>query len=111
MRTFGKAAAVVALAAAMLVAGALVIVRTTDAAGPPLATRDTSSSALLLPAAGAGSLDAAIASLQRRLREIPDDWRGFCCIESANVRDHRLKLSPGDRHALSLRITCGDGPA
>ena len=35
-----------------------------------------------------------------------DDWKTFCCIETANVRDHAVKLAPGEAHRLSLTITC-----
>lgn len=38
-----------------------------------------------------------------------DDWRRFCCIESANVRDAAVTLGPGESHALVLRLECGDG--
>jgi glucose-6-phosphate 1-epimerase len=38
----------------------------------------------------------------------PDDWKRFCCIESANVRDNALHLKPGESHALSLRIECSE---
>lgn len=38
-----------------------------------------------------------------------DDWRHFCCIESANVREAALQLGPGESHTLALRIGCKDG--
>jgi tetratricopeptide (TPR) repeat protein len=93
MRAIGKAAAVTAMAVALLVAGAAVFVRGTGVAVDP-AARHTSSSALLLPTANAGSLDGQIASLQQRLREIPDDWRGFAQLGLAYVAQARVTADP-----------------
>jgi tetratricopeptide (TPR) repeat protein len=93
MRAIGKAAAVTAMAVALLVAGAAVFVRGTGVAVDPAARR-TSSSALLLPSANAGSLDGEIASLQQRLREIPDDWRGFAQLGLAYVAQARVTADP-----------------
>lgn len=93
MRAIGKATAVTAMAVALLVAGAVVFVRGTGDALDP-ATRHPSSSALLLPTPNAGSLDGAIASLQQRLREIPDDWRGFAQLGLAYVAQARVTADP-----------------
>ena len=93
MRAIGRAAAVTAMAVALLVAGAAVFVRGTGVAVDPAARR-TSSSALLLPSANAGSLDGEIASLQQRLREIPDDWRGFAQLGLAYVAQARVTADP-----------------
>ncbi len=93
MRAIGKATAVTAMAVALLVAGAVVFVRGTGDALDP-ATRHPSSSALLLPTPNAGSLDGAIASLQQRLREIPDDWRGFAELGLAYVAQARVTADP-----------------
>ncbi|HEY3211769.1 MAG TPA: tetratricopeptide repeat protein [Actinomycetota bacterium] len=93
MRAIGRAAAVTAIAVALLVAGAAVFVRGTGVAVDP-AARHTSSSALLLPTANAGSLDGEIASLQQRLREIPDDWRGFAQLGLAYVAQARVTADP-----------------
>jgi tetratricopeptide (TPR) repeat protein len=93
MRAIGRAAAVTAMAVALLVAGAAVFVRGTGVAVDP-AARHTSSSALLLPSANAGSLDGEIASLQQRLREIPDDWRGFAQLGLAYVAQARVTADP-----------------
>jgi tetratricopeptide (TPR) repeat protein len=93
MRAIGRAAAVTAMAVALLVAGAAVFVRGTGVAVDP-AARHTSSSALLLPTANAGSLDGEIASLQQRLREIPDDWRGFAQLGLAYVAQARVTADP-----------------
>ena len=93
MRAIGKAAAVTAMTVALLVAGAAVFVRGTGVAVDPAARR-TSSSALLLPTTNAGSLDGEIASLQQRLREIPDDWRGFAQLGLAYVAQARVTADP-----------------
>jgi len=34
----------------------------------------------------------------------PDDWKTFCCIENANVRENAVKLPPGAAHRMSLTI-------
>jgi len=93
MRAIGKAAAVTVLAIALLIAGAIVFGRGTDAPADPSA-RHASSSALLLPTPNAGSLDGAITSLQQRLREIPDDWRGFAKLGLAYVAQARVTADP-----------------
>jgi tetratricopeptide (TPR) repeat protein len=93
MRAIGKVGAVTAMAVALLVVGAAVFGRGTGVAVDPGARR-TSSSALLLPTANAGSLDGEIASLQQRLREIPDDWRGFAQLGLAYVAQARVTADP-----------------
>jgi len=93
MRAIGKAAAVTVLAIALLIAGAIVFGRGADAPADPSA-RHASSSALLLPTPNAGSLDGAITSLQQRLREIPDDWRGFAKLGLAYVAQARVTADP-----------------
>src|SRR5262245_10511378 len=93
MRALGKAAAVTAMAGALLVAGAGVFVRGTGDAADPAFGRTTSSS-LLLPTSNEGSLDRDIASLQRRLREIPEDWRGFAQLGLAYVAQARVTADP-----------------
>lgn len=35
-----------------------------------------------------------------------DDWERFCCIESANVREHALRIPPGGSHTLALELGC-----
>jgi tetratricopeptide (TPR) repeat protein len=93
MRAIGKAAAVTAMAVALLIAGAVAFVRGTGDDVDP-AARNTSSSALLLPTPNAGSLDGAIASLQQRLREIPNDWRGLAHLGLAYVAQARVTADP-----------------
>lgn len=34
-----------------------------------------------------------------------DDWQRFVCIESANVREHRLSLAPGATHTMTLSLS------
>ncbi len=36
---------------------------------------------------------------------LPDDWSAFCCVETANCKDHAVTLAPGGRHELALRLT------
>jgi len=93
MRAIGRAAAVGALAVAMLVAGAVMFVRGADTPADP-ASGKASSSALLLPTPDAGSLEGAIASLQQRLRELPDDWRGSAQLGLAYVAQARVTADP-----------------
>lgn len=93
MRAIGKAAAVTTMAIALLIAGSVAFVRGTgdevDAAAG-----NTSPSALLLPTPNAGSLDGAIASLQQRLRGIPNDWRGLAHLGLAYVAKARVTADP-----------------
>jgi glucose-6-phosphate 1-epimerase len=35
-----------------------------------------------------------------------DDWQRFCCIETANVREHAVRLGAGEAHRLSVAIAC-----
>jgi tetratricopeptide (TPR) repeat protein len=93
MRTVGRVAVVTAMAVALVVAGAVVFVRGTGDGVDPSA-RHPSSSALLLPRPNAGSLDGAISSLQQRLREFPDDWRGFAQLGLAYVAQARVTADP-----------------
>ena len=34
-----------------------------------------------------------------------DDWRRFCCVETANVREHAIELAAGAQHTLELAIS------
>ncbi|MBX3464327.1 MAG: D-hexose-6-phosphate mutarotase [Planctomycetes bacterium] len=36
----------------------------------------------------------------------PDDWQRFCCVETANVREHAVRLGAGEAHRLALAIAC-----
>jgi tetratricopeptide (TPR) repeat protein len=93
MRAIGRAAVVTAMAAALLVAGAVAFVRGTGDDADP-AARNTTSAALLLPTPNVGSLEGAIASLQQRLRELSDDWRGFAHLGLAYVAQARVTADP-----------------
>ena len=47
-----------------------------------------------------------IAKAARLSQLDPADWRRFCCIEAANVREHAIDVAPGQRHVLELRVAC-----
>ena len=93
MRTIGKAAAAAAMAVALLVAGALAFVRSPGET-PQVPARTASTSALLVPAVAAGSLDGTIASLQDRLKALPQDWRGYASLGLAYVAQARVTGDP-----------------
>jgi D-hexose-6-phosphate mutarotase len=41
----------------------------------------------------------------RNMRDVGEDgWRGFVCVETANVGPHAVRLAPRARHAMSARI-------
>ncbi|MCC7398373.1 MAG: cysteine-rich CWC family protein [Planctomycetes bacterium] len=42
----------------------------------------------------------------RMTQMAPGDWRRFCCVETANVREHAVTLGPGERHTLRLVLRC-----
>ncbi len=93
MRTIGKAVAAAAMAVALLVAGALAFVRSPGET-PQVPARTASTSALLVPAVAAGSLDGTIASLQDRLKALPQDWRGYASLGLAYVAQARVTGDP-----------------
>jgi glucose-6-phosphate 1-epimerase len=44
----------------------------------------------------------------RTMRDVGEDgWRGFVCVEAANVGPHAVRLPPRTRHAMSARIDVG----
>ena len=46
----------------------------------------------------------------RAMRDIGEDgWRGFVCVETANVGPHAVRLAPRGRHAMAARITSERG--
>jgi tetratricopeptide (TPR) repeat protein len=108
----GKAVVAAALAAALTIAGAVVFVRTPDEDRSALSAsaRAPSSSALLLPAPGAGSLEASIAALQQRVRLRPGDFRGLASLGIAYVAQARVSGDPSwypkaeEALARSLRL-------
>ena len=73
-----------------------------------------SSSALLAPVASAASLDGTIASLQDRLRAVPDDWRSSASLGLAYVAQARVTGDPSwypkaeGVLARSLRVNADD---
>jgi glucose-6-phosphate 1-epimerase len=42
---------------------------------------------------------------------VNDDWRRFCCIETANVQRNAIALAPANSHTLRLTITAATAPA
>jgi glucose-6-phosphate 1-epimerase len=41
----------------------------------------------------------------RTMRDVGEDaWRGFVCVEAANVGPHAVRLAPRARHAMSARV-------
>ncbi|MGH7419850.1 MAG: tetratricopeptide repeat protein, partial [Candidatus Rokuibacteriota bacterium] len=50
---------------------------------------------LLRPAGGGASVAGTIASLQDRLRAVPEDWRGFAQLGLAYVQEARITADPG----------------
>jgi glucose-6-phosphate 1-epimerase len=45
-----------------------------------------------------------IAKTARLSQMAPDDWRRFCCVETAAVREGAIELAPGARHRMTLEI-------
>jgi tetratricopeptide (TPR) repeat protein len=95
MRHAGRMAVATVLAGAMFLAGAAVgVLRVErDARRVPVATGQVASA--LLTSAGAGGLDATIASLQERLRRVPGDWRAYASLGLAYLQKGRLTADPG----------------
>ena len=57
-----------------------------------------------LAALALGAAACATPSAHARLSQmLPDDWRAFCCVETANCKDHAVTLAPGGR---LLYVTC-----
>ena len=81
------------LAAGLFVAGGLGLFRalpTEPGSGPRAVERD----ALVGPAAPVGSIDAAIAALDRRLTVAPDDWQAAASLGIAYVQRARITADP-----------------
>ena len=116
MRTIGKTVTAAAMAVALLVAGAIAFGPTADGPAGDLGTSvsNRSSSALLAPVVSAGSLDGTIASLQDRLRAVPDDWRSSASLGLAYVAQARVTGDPSwypkaeGVLARSLRVNADD---
>jgi tetratricopeptide (TPR) repeat protein len=94
MRSIGKTVVAVVMAAGLLLVGALVFVRAPHGRDSETSSATPTSSALLLPVVAAGSLDATIASLQERLRTIPDDGRSYAALGLAYVAQGRVTGDP-----------------
>ena len=116
MQTIGKTVTAAAMAVALLVAGAIAFGPTTDGPAGDLGTSvsNRSSSALLAPVVSAASLDGTIASLQDRLRAVPDDWRSSASLGLAYVAQARATGDPSwypkaeGVLARSLRVNADD---
>jgi tetratricopeptide (TPR) repeat protein len=115
MRTIGKTVTAAAMAVGLLVAGAIAFGPTTDRPEGDLGTvANRSSSALLGPVVSARSLDGTIASLQDRLRAVPDDWRSSASLGLAYVAQARVTGDPSwypkaeGVLARSLRVNADD---
>lgn len=93
MKASVKAAGVVLIALAMVAGAAVLNLRGTAAPERPV-DAGVSSSALLRPAVGAGSLERSIATLQERLRVLPNDWRGYAALGLAYVAQARVTADP-----------------
>ena len=88
----------------VIAAGLAVVVFVIGALGPTPAAapgRRTAGSAagasgdvFLAPTSAAGSLDAAIASLEARLVAAPDDWRASAALGVAYVQQARVTADP-----------------
>ncbi|MEX2420865.1 MAG: tetratricopeptide repeat protein, partial [Actinomycetota bacterium] len=95
MRSIGKTVVAAAMAATLLLLGALAFVRAPQGRdGGTTSSTTPSSGALLIPVAGSGSLEATIASLQQRLRTIPEDARGYASLGLAYVAQGRVTADP-----------------
>jgi tetratricopeptide (TPR) repeat protein len=97
MQTIGKTVTAAAMAVALLVAGAIAFGPTADEPAGDLVGRSVSnrsSSALLAPVVSTASLDGTIASLQDRLRAVPDDWRSSASLGLAYVAQARVTGDP-----------------
>ena len=93
MRNAGRLGAVAAMAVAVFLLAGMGIFRglRTDEAAPIPGTPD----AVALTGPAAGSLDAAIVSLQARIRAEPTDWRALASLGLAYVQQARVTADPG----------------
>ena len=95
MNTIGRAIAAAAMAVALVAAGAISLQRTPHEASAGHGSPDVvSGSAPLAPAVAAGSLEGTIASLQERLRILPEDWRSYASLGLAYVAQARTTGDP-----------------
>ena len=96
MRAMVRVVVAAGVAAVLTVTAAIAFVRTPEASRPDASAtgQAPSSSVFLLPAPGAGSLEASISSLQKRLRVRPGDSRGFASLGLAYVAQARMTADP-----------------
>lgn len=93
MRRAARGAAVVGMALALFGLGALGLFRAGRDGGTVPRTVGAPSLASL-PLVGAGSLEQVIASLQDRIRAVPDDWRSLASLGMAYVQMARITADP-----------------
>lgn len=96
MKATGKAAVTAILAVTLLVAGGIGLFRSAgdDPGATEVSTGGRSTSILFQPTVAAGPLANSIAALQERLRELPDDWRGYASLGLAYVAQARITADP-----------------
>jgi tetratricopeptide (TPR) repeat protein len=91
-RALGAGIGVVALALALLAAGGIASVWVGDAR--PASNTSVPETAALAPAPAADKLEAAIESLQARVRADRDDWRSNASLGLAYLQKARLTVNP-----------------
>ncbi len=96
MHRIGRIGAVGAVAAALFLAGGIGVVRASrsDDGAQAVAVAQTRSHLAGDPSVGGGDLGDAIAGLQQRLTDVPDDWRGFASLGLAYVQQARVTADP-----------------
>ena len=96
MRTMGKVALAGGLAFVLTVVAAIALVRSPSGARSAASSTaaEPSASTLLLPTPATGSLEASIATLQERLRILPDDVHGLASLGIAYVAEARVSGDP-----------------
>jgi tetratricopeptide (TPR) repeat protein len=93
MKPLAKSGFVVASALGLFLIGGLGLFLRIDA--PPAAAGTSRVDAdALLGAAGVGSIDRAIESLQQRIRDVPEDWHASAILGLAYVQQSRITADP-----------------
>lgn len=93
MRRAIRLGVVPVLAAALLVVGGIGLLGAHEGDPGPATVAAPAESVLLPPIVG-GSLEDSIANLQRRLRVLPQDWKGFASLGLAYVTEARVTADP-----------------
>ncbi|MCD6021512.1 MAG: repeat-containing protein [Actinomycetia bacterium] len=109
-------ATAVGLAVVVFVVGALGHPSDPSTRPEPI-TRGASADAFLFPASAAGTLDAAISSLEGRLEAVPNDWEASAALGTAYVQQARITSDPSAyqlartalRRSLALQPTGNAG--